>query len=284
VGDDTVRNKCPNCGSSLHYDQKLWLWRCGNCRRIYSARELSGEHSYEDGQDRRTEQARSHGEVWYPRADSGIYSPPDDIAPENAKNTREASSGSGLRNLFGTIGTLAFLFGLVVLVGSMVSIAWPQGVVKLVPKALEVLHVLPTSMDLRWAEKTVFEMVNQKRMEAGLAPLAWDESIASYSRKHSADMAEKGEVYHDVAELADLRLGENAAMNPRAAGGFILLPYPVGLAFYKTDRELLGETVESWMKSSGHRQNILNASYTSTGVGIAVAEDGVTHYLTQDFK
>jgi len=279
-----MRNKCPNCGSSLRYDRKLWLWRCGNCRRVYNARELGDEHVYEDEQGIQGERAGSEGEVWYPTQDSGVYSSPDDVAPGIAKNTGEASSGSGLRSFFGTIGTLALVFGLLVLVGSTVSIAWPQGVVKLVPKALEVLHVLPTSMDLRKAENTVFEMVNQKRVEEGLAPLAWDESIASYSRQHSADMAERGEVYHDAAELADLWLGENAAMNPRAAGGFILLPYPVGLAFYKTDRELLSETVEGWMKSLGHRQNILLARYTSTGVGIAVARDGVTYYLTQDFK
>jgi len=281
-----VKAKCLNCGSSLQYDRKLWLWRCRRCRRVYSKQELDGERIHEQEQCTQAEQSGYHGDIWSPRRNRRTYSTPATIEPRNARDWGEAksSSSSGLRSFFGTIGTLALLFGLVVLVGSTVSIVWPQGVVKVVPKPLEILHVLPTSMDLRGAEKTVFEMVNQKRMEAGLAPLAWDESIASYSRKHSADMAEKGEVYHDVAELADLRLGENAAMNPRAAGGFILLPYPVGLAFYKTDRELLGETVESWMKSSGHRQNILLASYTSTGVGIAVAEDGVTYYLTQDFK
>lgn len=179
-----------------------------------------------------------------------------------------------MKRFFSTIGVLAFLFAIVLTVASTVSMVWPQGVVRVVPKRLEILHVLPTS----------FEMINEIRIEEELAPLEWDGSIASYSRKHSLDMAEKRDLYHNVVELADLRLGENAALNPRLAGGFILLPYPVGLAFYKTDRELLSETVESWMKSLGHRQNILNPDYKFTGVGIAVAEDGVTYYLTQDFK
>jgi uncharacterized protein YkwD len=189
-----------------------------------------------------------------------------------------------MKRFFGTIGALAFLFVIVLAVGSTVSLIWPQGVVRVVPKQLEIVHVLPTSMDIRKAETTVFEMINEIRMEEGLTYLEWDESIASYSRKHSFEMAEERDLYHNVVELADLHLGENAALNPRLAGGFILLPYPVGLAFYKTDRELLSETVEGWMKSLGHRQNILNPSYKFTGVGIAVAEDGITYYLTQDFK
>lgn len=189
-----------------------------------------------------------------------------------------------MKHFFGTVGALVFIFAIVLALASTVSMVWPQGVVKVMPKPLEVLHVLPTGMDLTRGETVIFEMVNKMRTEEGLAPLEWDESIAEYSRKHSSEMAEKRDLYHNVVELAALRLGENAALNPRLAGGFILLPYPVGLAFYKTDRELLSETVEGWMKSLGHRQNILNPHYEFTGVGIAVAEDGVTYYLTQDFK
>jgi len=177
------------------------------------------------------------------------------------------------------------LLGALLLMGtSTVSMVWPQGIVGVTPKPFEVLYILPTSMELRTAETTVFGMVNEKRAEEGLSPLKWDESVASYSRKHSLDMAEKRDLYHNKVELAALRLGENAALNPRLAGGFILLPYPLGLALYKTDKELLSETVEGWMNSTGHRQNILNPNYNFAGVGIAVAEDGVTYYLTQNFK
>jgi len=175
--------------------------------------------------------------------------------------------------------------GALLLMGtSTLSMVWPQGIVKITPKPFEILHILPTNMDVRTAEIMVFGMVNDKRVEQGLSPLKWNESIASYSRKHSLDMAEKRDLYHNKVELASLTLGENAALNPRLAGGFILLPYPVGLAFYKTDKELLSETVEGWMNSIGHRQNILNPNYDFTGVGVAVAEDGVTYYLTQNFK
>lgn len=182
------------------------------------------------------------------------------------------------------IGALAILLGLVVVVISTVSMIWPQGIARVVPKPLEVLRVLPTSMDVANAEHVVFEMVNAERRKESLPPLTWDEAIASYSRKHSLDMAEKRNLYHNTVELAALQLGENAALNPRLAGGFIVLPYPVGLAFYKTDNGLLSETVKGWMRSYGHRQNILNPRYTHTGVGIAVAEDGVTYYLTQNFR
>ena len=44
----------------------------------------------------------------------------------------------------------------------------------------------------------------------------------------------------------------------------------------------LRSAVDGWMSSKGHRNNILGADFTHTGVGIAVAEDG-TIYFTQLF-
>ncbi|MGE0525626.1 MAG: CAP domain-containing protein, partial [Bdellovibrionales bacterium] len=37
--------------------------------------------------------------------------------------------------------------------------------------------------------------------------------------------------------------------------------------------------VSSWMASSGHRANILNARYRTTGVGYAVNASGHTYYV-----
>lgn len=167
---------------------------------------------------------------------------------------------------------------------STISMVAPGFVVKYVPKELEFLRILPTHLDLKTAEITIFELVNEERRKEGLPPLKWDERIAEYSRKHSQSMVRVGTLYHNEAKLAILRLGENAAMNYRFAGGFVLPPYPLGLAFYKTDEGLLSETVEAWMGSAGHRMNILNPDYRYTGVGIAVAEDGVTFYFTQNFR
>ena len=49
--------------------------------------------------------------------------------------------------------------------------------------------------------------------------------------------------------------------------------------------ELPERSVDNWMNSSGHRENILEAEYRATGFGIASAqtEEGTIWYLTQIF-
>ena len=43
----------------------------------------------------------------------------------------------------------------------------------------------------------------------------------------------------------------------------------------------IGMAIESWMQSPGHRANILNASFTQEGIGIAFS--GIKLYATEDF-
>lgn len=166
----------------------------------------------------------------------------------------------------------------------MMSVALlPGWYVHTMPQQLDVLIVLPTKVDSNEGEQTLFSLINQQRISSGLNPLDWDESLATYSRKHSADMASSGSVYHNQAELAQVKAGENALMMPRSWGGYGLLPY-FYFNFYRPHKVLWEDSVQAWMNSPGHKENILTPSYTHTGIGIAVAADGVTFYVTQDFK
>jgi len=169
-------------------------------------------------------------------------------------------------------------------VTSTISMVWPQGITKVTPKQMEILHILPTRVDAKVTEQSIFLLINEERQKAGLPPLAWDDGLAQYAKKHSADMVRRGSLYHDKAELAQLQAGENALMISKFCGGFILLPYPIGLALYRTDAELSQKSVNAWMESPGHRSNILRGSYRYTGIGVAIAEDGITCYATQDFR
>lgn len=125
-------------------------------------------------------------------------------------------------------------------------------------------------------ESQVFEIINKKRKENGLPPLVWNNQIAGVARLHSKNMAGYGFFSHvgidgkevdDRADSLGLRkwrmIGENIAYN-RGYGN------PVERA------------VEAWMKSAGHRQNILKSNWKETGVGIAVSATG-EYYFTQVF-
>jgi uncharacterized protein YkwD len=47
-------------------------------------------------------------------------------------------------------------------------------------------------------------------------------------------------------------------------------------------RDPVARAVEGWMRSPGHRQNILNPEYTHSGTGVFISGDG-TAYYTQIF-
>jgi uncharacterized protein YkwD len=53
-------------------------------------------------------------------------------------------------------------------------------------------------------------------------------------------------------------------------------------AEYYTQAEIAALAVDSWMGSTGHRQNILNSSIMNEGIGVAISSDGKV-YVTQDF-
>lgn len=125
-------------------------------------------------------------------------------------------------------------------------------------------------------EKLAFALINQKRSALGLNELTWSDEAAKVARLHSKNMAENkffshrgldGLMIGDRADSVGLKkwraIGENIAYNRG----------------YQKPTEF---AVECWIKSDGHRENLLNVSWKETGVGIAIAGDG-SYYFTQVF-
>ena len=124
-------------------------------------------------------------------------------------------------------------------------------------------------------EQSIFDAVNGERGEREIEPLEWSDEALEVARNHSERMARLGYFSHEDPELGGLdarmrRLGVRAW----SAGENLFAIHghadPVSLA------------VEGWLKSPGHRQNMLNSRFTRSAVGIARADDG-TIYCTQVF-
>lgn len=120
------------------------------------------------------------------------------------------------------------------------------------------------------AARTVVALVNAERAKAGCRPLHTDARLTSLAQSFSDDMARRGFFDHtdpdgrspwDRATRRGIRNlgGENIARGHPD-------PHTV---------------VEAWMRSAGHRQNILNCDYRSLGVGIHHGPGGP--WWTQDF-
>jgi uncharacterized protein YkwD len=125
-------------------------------------------------------------------------------------------------------------------------------------------------------EKKVFALINNIRRINNLSELVWDERVAAIARTHSTDMAEKSFFSHR---------GFNGSMiDDRADSGGLGRWRAIGenIAYNRGYAKPPEFAVECWMKSQGHRENLLDARWKETGIGIAQSGDGA-YYFTQVF-
>ena len=129
--------------------------------------------------------------------------------------------------------------------------------------------------EIKAAEETIFHLVNRERAGAGRKPLVWDSRAGKVAREHSRLMATQWFFSHMD------RNGNYTGDRLRAAG---ISWRWVGENIYSHhDREdTATSSVQGWMRSAGHRENILSTNFTHTGIGVETAADG-TVYCTQVF-
>jgi uncharacterized protein YkwD len=109
----------------------------------------------------------------------------------------------------------------------------------------------------------VLALVNSERAAAGCPAVQADERLASVARAHSADMRDRDFFSHTNPD------GLDPFDRARAAG--ISYARAENIAAGQADP---AEVMTDWMNSAGHRQNILNCSLTTLGVGIAQGSGG----------
>lgn len=146
---------------------------------------------------------------------------------------------------------------------------------RIVPVKAEAVKA-SVAVNILSVEKMAFDIVNQKRAEAGLKPLAWSDQLEAIARFHSADMAEldyfshrspKGKVVSDRAD--DAKIG-----NWRAIGE--------NIAFNRGYKDPIAKAVDLWMNSPSHKNNLMSDNWKESAIGVAIAEDG-SYYFTQVF-
>lgn len=116
-------------------------------------------------------------------------------------------------------------------------------------------------------EQTLLELANAERGKVDAPPLTANLLLIKAARQHSANMARQGVLNHTLDEkgvaerLKEVgyswsRYGENIARGQ---------PTPA-------------ETISFWMKSSGHRENLLSNNFTQIGVAMAAGPDGQPYW------
>jgi uncharacterized protein YkwD len=110
----------------------------------------------------------------------------------------------------------------------------------------------------RWKTQ-VLQLVNQERQSRGLSAVRYDATLESQAEQYCCEMIYYDFFDHDNPETGT-SLGDRAAefeyeywvIGENLAAG---QPDPVAV-------------MEDWMNSPGHRENILNPSFTELGVGV----------------
>ncbi|MGI5998989.1 MAG: CAP domain-containing protein [Lutispora sp.] len=115
-------------------------------------------------------------------------------------------------------------------------------------------------------ERRILELCNAERAKVGAPALKANNDLTKLARMKSKDMIDKGYFSHQSPTygspfdmmrnygISYMYAGENLAQNTTADRAF-----------------------QAWMKSEGHRKNILNPNFTELGVGIA-SMDGSNMY------
>lgn len=133
----------------------------------------------------------------------------------------------------------------------------------------QVLNVPLTDASVTAFESEVVRLVNEIRKQNGLTPLTQDWELSRVARYKSQDMRDKGYFSHTSPTYGTpFQMIRAFGLSYRTAGENIARGYSTPQA-----------VVNGWMNSSGHRANILNASFTKIGVGYVA--NG--HYWTQMF-
>lgn len=118
--------------------------------------------------------------------------------------------------------------------------------------------------------REIFVRVNDERAKRGMAPLQWNHELTRLGRTWSEHLAEIGRLEHrDINEL----IGSEGLEEFQALGENL---------FRATGPVPAGEIHVGWMRSDGHRRNVLQPGFNMIGIGVVCAPDGEV-YATQEF-
>jgi uncharacterized protein YkwD len=120
-------------------------------------------------------------------------------------------------------------------------------------------------------EAQVNALISAERTANGCRAMRTDGRLTAAARAHSSDMVTKNFFSHTGSDGSDFVARESRAGYVNASAENIAWGWSTAAT-----------VVKEWMKSPGHRANILNCGNIAVGVGLARKADG-TPYWTQDF-
>lgn len=129
---------------------------------------------------------------------------------------------------------------------------------------------LPGTVHLQEVSELIWRFTNEIRRRYGLAALGQEATLSTVAQAYSDDMLRRRFFSHINPE--GLTAGDR--LRPFFSGPIRGLGENIweGSNMSSANREALARLImDSWMSSSGHRQNILSPDFTHLGVGLAAS-------------
>lgn len=148
--------------------------------------------------------------------------------------------------------------------------------------------------------KRIHEQINKNRKKHGLQSLAWNDALSRIAAKHSRDMANRNFLNHNTPEgktfsdryrqsgfSCEILVGNKihaGAENLALSRLYNSTTRENGITYYhwNSPEEIALRTVDGWMDSPSHRENILTPHWRQEGVGIEIGP-GNKIYITENF-
>ena len=125
--------------------------------------------------------------------------------------------------------------------------------------------------DITQQARDVLSLVNAERSKQGLNPLTLSDKLTAVANEKARDMAVNNYFSHTSPTYGSpFQMLQQYGIRYKAAGENIA-----------AGQQTAEAVMRDWMNSSGHRANILNASYTEIGIGYY--DENTRPYWTQEF-
>jgi uncharacterized protein YkwD len=123
-------------------------------------------------------------------------------------------------------------------------------------------------------EAKVLELTNMEREKEKLKPLKLSPLLTKVARAHSANMAKQQKMDH--------KLDGKGPQDRLKEAGYRFLGWAENIYLGMESRKVAEQSVQWWMKSKFHRENILDPNLREIGIGVVRGEEGRV-YFTQVF-
>ena len=111
--------------------------------------------------------------------------------------------------------------------------------------------------------QSVLSAINAARAKAGCGPLRLDARLTAAARSHARAMAEQNFFGHAGKD------GSRFSNRIKRQG----YSFRTAAENIAAGQRSVGQVVQSWLKSTGHRRNILNCRLTETGIAMVYQPD-----------